>query len=540
MVALDPTRHRSPAPVLMGAAGVFALELGVIGTLFKHGVNFRCLSNWPQAACSGASGTMIAIYCILGALLLLGMLKPDPFRTLVQNASVRLWPLAVNLVGAAIALIPLTLLEEGQGTAALVPSFICWSVGMTMMLVGLALVLAPVQRWSAFLRGNWTSLLPVVAVGAIAPSFATIIRPLWHLDTITDVTFDAVTRAIRLLGYEVEASAEHKVIGAGDFYINVAPQCSGVEGFALVTLFVALYLGLFRQELRFPRALLLFPIGLAASAFFNVVRIAVLLAIGLEGNPELAVGGFHSHAGWLMFTLVALGIIALASAVPALQKHPVSDKTDPNKAKLAAPAPFFQDQTVAFILPFAVFMFSALLATALTASPALFYPARVVLMTLVLALFWQIYKRLPWRMDPVALGAGALIGLAWVLIPVEPATGPAPYGTLTGLALIGWFVLRGFGTMILVPVIEEVFFRGYLEQKLRLGLGRGWIVTAAVATAILFAALHGRWAEAFAASLIFSWVAHRHGRVTDAIVSHMAANAVVFAVAVITGNLAII
>jgi len=50
--------------------------------------------------------------------------------------------------------------------------------------------------------------------------------------------------------------------------------------------------------------------------------------------------------------------------------------------------------------------------------------------------------------------------------------------------------------------------------------------------AALFAVLHGRWAEAFVASLALSYVMHRSGRVTDAILAHALANAVVFAVAV--------
>jgi exosortase E/protease (VPEID-CTERM system) len=319
----------------------------------------------------------------------------------------------------------------------------------------------------------------------------------------------------------------------------VAPQCSGIEGIALVTLFVTLYLCLFRKDLRFPRALLLYPVGILASAAFNVLRIAGLLIIGLEGSPELAVGGFHSHAGWLMFTLVALGIVALAQTVPALQKAPAAGATGATTPK-APPLPFRQDPIVAAILPFAVFMLSAQLAQAFSQSPSLVYPGRVVLMAGVLALFWPLYARLPWRADPVAVGAGVLIGLAWVLIPVEAGDGPPPYGTLTGVALVGWFLMRGIGTVVLVPIIEELFFRSYLEKRLRLGEGRLWIVIAALIGAALFAALHDRWAEAFVASLIFSWVAWRRGNITDAILSHAAANLVVFSVAWATGQVHII
>lgn len=76
--------------------------------------------------------------------------------------------------------------------------------------------------------------------------------------------------------------------------------------------------------LHFPRALILYPLGIATSACLNVVRITLLLILGIEGQPELAVGGFHSHAGWVMFTLVAMGIILAARAVPWLHRAPAA------------------------------------------------------------------------------------------------------------------------------------------------------------------------------------------------------------------------
>lgn len=528
----------SPKRALIFAGVLFALELVIVGSLFKHGLDFECHTSWPQAACSGANGMLTGIYCASGALLLLFMLRPAPFRALGAETGHRSWPLALNLAGVLIALLPLSFLSNSNAAEALLPTFICWSLGMGAMVLGLALYITPAAGWRLFFVGQWRALVPVLLTGLAAPSLANVLRPVWQLDTISGITFDAVSRIVSGLGYPVEAYPAERIIGAGEFFIDVAPQCSGIEGIALVTLFVTLYLRLFRQDLRFPRALLLYPIGILTSALFNVVRIAVLLIIGLEGSPELAVGGFHSHAGWLMFTLVALGIIALAQTVPWLQKAPAPE-AGPTAAR-AAPLPFRQDWVVATILPFAIFMLSALLAQAFSATPGLVYPGRVILMAGVLALFWPLYARLPWRLDPLALGAGAVIGLYWVLIPAGEADATPPYGALGGAALVVWFILRGIGTTVLVPVIEELFFRDYLEAKLRFGTGALWAVTAAILSATLFAALHGRWLEAFVAGLIFSWVARRRGNITDAIIAHAAANALIYGVALSTGQMHII
>ena len=53
---------------------------------------------------------------------------------------------------------------------------------------------------------------------------------------------------------------------------------------------------------------------------------------------------------------------------------------------------------------------------------------------------------------------------------------------------MAWFIARGIGTVLLVPVIEELFFRDYLETKLQISSGRAGKLLAALATAGLFAA----------------------------------------------------
>ena len=225
--------------------------------------------------------------------------------------------------------------------------------------------------------------------------------------------------------------------------------------------------------------------------------------------------------------------------MPALQKA----STGQTAAVAVRPAlPFFRDPEVARILPFAIFMLSALLASAFSQNPGVVYPLRVLAMAAAVAMFWPLYRRLEWRLDPVAIAAGLLIGLMWVAIPVTASDEDyTPYGSLAGAALVGWLIMRGVGTILLVPLIEELFFRGYLEDKLRLGAGLIWKIGVAVVVAGLFAALHDRWAEAFVAGLVFSWLVQRHGgRLEDAIVSHAAANAFVFAAALVLGNMAII
>lgn len=530
---------------LLAALGLLlAAELGGLGVIFKHAIPFHCIDNWPVRACQSASLTLVALYCVLGALGLCAMLRPAPFRALLGQARLRALPLGLNLLGLGLALVPLSFLVNGAPVSTVLPAFGFWGLGMGLILGGLGRLIAPLPAWRRFLGAAGSALGPAIAAGIAAPWLAVLIRPLWGgLDGIASATFSAVAWIIAALGYEVYSDPEAKVIGAGEFYISVAPQCSGVEGFALVTLFVSLYLWLFRADLRFPGALLLYPLGLAASAAFNVVRITVLLVIGLGGNPELAVGGFHSHAGWLMFTLVALGIIALAQSLPWLRRGALaSGAADNAHAAPGGPLPFWQDPVAARILPFAVFMLSALLASALSGAPGQVYPLRALVVAAVMAPFWGIYRALGWRLDPAALTAGLGIAALWVLVPVSVSAASAPpYGTLTDGMLLLWLLARGIGTTLLVPVLEELFFRDYLEGLFRRGRTLPWTIGAALASAGLFALFHDRWAEAFAAGLVFSWLAARPGgRISDAILAHGLANGLIFAVALATNRLEII
>jgi uncharacterized protein len=69
-----------------------------------------------------------------------------------------------------------------------------------------------------------------------------------------------------------------KLVGTATFESTIVPECSGYEGVMLGTLLLALYIWLFRMYLRFPQALLLFPIGALAVWLANAVCITVLIA----------------------------------------------------------------------------------------------------------------------------------------------------------------------------------------------------------------------------------------------------------------------
>ena len=536
MLRTSDFRHTSSAPNyvrIVFALAAFVAQVFAMDLTFNRAV---CDSGWSSLMCTAVSGSSAVLLSIIGIACGLALLRPGPIAELLTDAGTRPGPAAINLLGACLAILPAVVLRNNLVAEQVPYLFFLWLPGIILLCVGAALFVAPSERWLSYFRSERYAL-PCLLGGAFAPLVAASLRTLWDLDVLAEGTFRLVTFILRFLGYDVQALPADRIIGSDGFYVSVARACSGVEGMALVTVFITIYLLLFRKDLRFPGALVLYPIGIVTSAVLNVVRIAVLLIIGLEGNPSLAVGAFHSNAGWLMFTVIALGVILVAQRMPRLKKAQVQGAGSADLRSIS----FREDKVAAFILPFAAFMLTAVPLSAFSDVPSLFYPIRVLIVGAVLLFFLPAYKKLEWRFSAHAIAIGSLVGAFWVLLPAPASNTASNTLEITGGLLLVWLVLRGVGTIVLVPLLEEVFFRGYLTSRL---VGSGGIkseIFAAVVTSALFAALHARWFEAFVAGLLFAWCARRpKGCLSDAIIAHLVSNAIVFAFAALKNDLTII
>jgi membrane protease YdiL (CAAX protease family) len=93
----------------------------------------------------------------------------------------------------------------------------------------------------------------------------------------------------------------------------------------------------------------------------------------------------------------------------------------------------------------------------------------------------------------------------------------------------GWeYSLAFFTLVVIAPVAEETLFRGYLYGALRSRVG---IVLAALATSVLFGALHGQWnvgLSVFALSLVMCGLRELTGSIWAGIILHMVKNFIAF------------
>ena len=135
---------------------------------------------------------------------------------------------------------------------------------------------------------------------------------------------------------------------------------------------------------------------------------------------------------------------------------------------------------------------------------------------------------------------GLAVGALW--IATDPNKGAAmPLGAWLASLPIGvaalWLGLRAFGSIALVPVAEELAFRGYLARVLvaakfeTVGFGE-FRLLAFLVSSLAFGVMHERWIAACLAGAVYALLMYRTKRLSDPIAAHMASNAAIMVWAV--------
>ena len=119
------------------------------------------------------------------------------------------------------------------------------------------------------------------AAAGLACAATPLVRTWW--EPTTRATFWLVRSMLSPLLRDLVVEPGKLRIGTPDFQVTISPECSGLEGLGLLLVFGIVWLVLFRDELRFPQALTLLPLGMAVLYLSNSVRIAALVLIGNAG-----------------------------------------------------------------------------------------------------------------------------------------------------------------------------------------------------------------------------------------------------------------
>ncbi len=400
-----------------------------------------------------------------------------------------------------------------------------------------AFAFLPPAFWRDALRGTgdvWAYAL-VLGVGAcVLAAYAT---PIWN--PLARWTLMLAWVLLRPFVPGIQADPSTMMFGTHSFSVEVAPACSGYEGIGLILAFTTGWLWFFRREWRFPRALLLIPLGVATIWVFNAMRVAGLVLIGVAGSPDIAMQGFHSHAGWIAFNVVALGTCVAARRIPWLSKtgQDTTAIVEQSEANL----------TAAYLMPFLAILAAGLLA-GLASSNGFewLYGLRVVAAAGALWYFRDTYRALDWRVGWPAVALGGLVFLIW--IGLEPLSGslhaqqPWQLTFASTPGRMAWLAFRIFGAVVTVPIAEELAFRGFLLRRLVSAdfesvLWRTFAWAPFLISSIGFGILHGdRWLAGTIAGMIYAFAMQRRGRISEAIAAHAVTNAMLAVYVLATGN----
>ena len=398
-----------------------------------------------------------------------------------------------------------------------------WLAACLGMAVCAVLAIAPLSFWRAQGAKHAPNVVAALIAGTSIYAAVSLSRESW--DRLSDATLRASYWLLSLYEPNAIADAGARVLGAGAFKVIIDAPCSGYEGMGLVIGVVGFYIFAFRNELRFPHVLVLLPIGALAIWVLNALRLALLVSIGAHVSPDLALRGFHSQAGWIFFLLVTISLMVVAHRTPALRAGPRAPARRDPAIHLAA----------ALLIPFAALMASRIVGSIFGEGPN--WPSVLAMALPAIALL--VYQREIGKqlgrigVEPFALGAA--LGAFWIITHTSNAYGyalgrwlelqPAP-------AAGAWIVLRVVGFALVVPLAEELAFRGYLHRAL---IGRrfekvaphafSWL--AFIGTTVLFGALHQRWLSGAVAGAVFAIALYRSKSLAGPIAAHVVANAVI-------------
>ncbi|BCD97213.1 hypothetical protein MARGE09_P1414 [Marinagarivorans cellulosilyticus] len=491
----------------------------------------------------------VAKWLVLSAVIA-GLLLQSRWQAYFQRASAQFcWRRCMTIGGVHAVcygfLFYLSWLIFGGTTAqaqslGLVP-LIAWLLAACATFVSWLLMLVSAQEVKRFVWREGVMLVAALLIAAVVWWLATLSANLWG--PMADATFSLAAFWLQLLGAaDIYIDPADKIMGAGDFFVHVANACSGYEGIGLVLAFTSVYLWVHRQEFRFPQALLLFPLGALCIWLLNSLRISLLVLLGAYVSPDVAVGGFHSQAGWLSFIATSVGLLWLAGKITFFNQ---SDVPVPASQAAIPPNNTNSEQAVATLIPVVVLLAATLVTSSLSAGFDYLYPIRLCAVLVALCWVWRALALPKLTLSWLPVLAGLVVAVLWGVMLGDTSVGDKRVqdgldGLSPALAL-AWLACRFVGSVVTVPIAEELAFRGYLLCKFSRSESYvtgpiPFVLTGMAISSLAFGALHGAWLAGTVAGLFYGLVRWRSDSIWPSIVAHSVTNAALFIFAVAAGR----
>ena len=405
------------------------------------------------------------------------------------------------------------------------PIMLIWLMTGLAAIPVAAFAFMPLDLWLRLVRSTGGLWGYASAAGALAWLVNGLNQSLWRISV--KLTFGFVKSLLYPFLSRIVADPATMSIGSPSFHVEIAPQCSGIEGAGLMLIFGALWLWIFRKESRFPQALLLIPAGVAVLWLLNALRIWALILIGNAGAPAIALGGFHSQAGWIAFNVVALGFSVGVQRLPWITTRQPSRAPSEDTRRNAA---------AAYLMPLLMILAAAMVSRSVSVGFEWLYPLRFFAAGAALWFFRRRYAELDWSFGWIGPVVGVTVFGIWLSLDLAAGVrteSPIAAGLASLSAGSGfiWLVFRTLSAVVTVPIAEELAFRGFLIRRLMSAdfeslSVRSFSYLSLLVSSLVFGLLHGdRWLAGTVAGLLYAGVFLRRGKIGDAVIAHATTNA---------------
>lgn len=450
-------------------------------------------------------------------------------RATTESVGVNL--LAFFLLAALIWSIPTAVVDTWLAASL-------WGVPALYTLLTLAWVavvasatalLVPLDWVAQVLRQNLLGAF-IVLVGTLlyvlSQSYLTEFESVWSAALLPPTVYVA-TQFSALIGIGAVAKPGTTYFGTESFVVDIGPTCLGYQGVSIVLVLLLTYILTSRSHLRTSRAQLVLPAAVAAMLFFNALRISVLVAIGAVWSPEIAVMGFHSTAGWVEL------ILTLVISVLVLNRYTFFLKGSTRvvgneRSENARPG-----HLEILLLPQVVLIGVSFITQMFTGEFYWLYPVHIAAAAYAFWHYRRFFPKAELGAPLVATVAGLAVFAIWIsLIPpdAEKASTFASNLFSASPALIAaWLILRFLGTSVVVPLVEELAFRGFLLREIqRLTAkampGYAALMIGLAVSSVVFGILHSAWLAGSLAGLIYGAIYLYRGKLYDAVLAHAVTN----------------
>ena len=165
------------------------------------------------------------------------------------------------------------------------------------------------------------------------------------------------------------------------------------------------------------------------------------------------------------------------------------------------------------------------------------YLAKCIVGAWMIWVTWPLVSEMRWAISFEALLAGTLVFILWVAMDVpypkffQPDESWNLYKHFGPASMMVWLFagVRIAGSTLLVPMLEEVFYRSFLYRYI---LAPNWMfieynsfaVKPFLITSIVFGITHQHWLAGIICGMIYQFLVIRTNRVGDAITAHAVTN----------------